>query len=88
MMLMCSAAKLRLIICDPWTVACLDSQSMGFPWQESWSRLPLPPPGDLLDAEIEPESPAFPALAGGFFTTEVTGELLRAKNHLSLQCIC
>ena len=88
MMLMCSAAKLCLIFCDPWTVACQDSQSMGFPWQESWSGLPLPPPGDLPDPEIEPESPAFPALAGGFFTTEVTWELLRAKNHLSLQCIC
>ena len=33
--------------------------SMRFPRQEYWSGLPYPPPGDLLDAGIEPESPAF-----------------------------
>ena len=31
--------------------------------------LPFPPPGDLLDSEIEPTPPRSPALAGGFFTT-------------------
>ena len=30
--------------------------------------------GDLPDPEIEPESPASPALAGGFFTTEPPGK--------------
>ena len=30
----------------------------------------VPPPGDLPDPEIEPTSPASPALVGGFFTTE------------------
>ena len=33
--------------------------SMRFPRQEYWSGLPYPPPGDLLDAGLEPESPAF-----------------------------
>ena len=37
---------------------------MGYPWQEYWSGLPLPSPGDLPDSGIEPESPA---LAGRFF---------------------
>jgi len=37
-------------------------------------RLPFPSPGDLPDPEIEPASPATPALAGGFFTTEPPGE--------------
>ena len=46
------------------------SLSMGFPGQEYWSGLPFPPPGDLLDPEIEPVSLASPALAGKFFTTE------------------
>ena len=47
---------------------------MGFPRQEYWSGLPFPSPGDLSDPGIEPVSPAFPALAGGFFTTEPPGK--------------
>ena len=41
-----------------------------FSGQESWSVLPLPPPGDLPDPGVEPESAAAPALAGGVFITE------------------
>ena len=40
--------------------------SMGLSEKEYWSGLLFPPPGDLPDPGIEPESPA---LAGGFFTT-------------------
>ena len=43
---------------------------MGFFRQEHWSGWPCPPPGDLPDAGIEP---AYPALAGGLFTTEPPG---------------
>ena len=32
--------------------------------------MPFPPPGNLPDPEIKTTSPVFPALAGGFFTTE------------------
>ena len=32
--------------------------------------MPFPPPRDLPDPKIEPISPAAPALAGRFFTTE------------------
>ena len=32
------------------------SLSMGFSRQEYWSGLPFPPPGDLPDAGIKPES--------------------------------
>ena len=42
---------------------------MGFFRQEHWSGLPCPPPGDLLDPGIEPESLTSLAFAGGFFTT-------------------
>ena len=43
---------------------------MEFSRQEYWSRLPCPPPGDLADSGIKPESLASPSLAGGLFTTE------------------
>ena len=44
---------------------------MGFLWQEYWSGLPFPPPGDLPDPGIKPVSLA---LAGGLFTTEPPGK--------------
>jgi len=44
---------------------------MGFPRQEYWSGLPFPPPGDLPNPRIESASLA---LAGGFFTTELSGK--------------
>ena len=38
----------------------------------AWSGLPCPPPEDLPNPGIEPESVTSPALAGGFFTTSAT----------------
>ena len=38
----------------PWTVTCQAPLSTGFSRQEYWSGLPLPSPGDLPDAGIEP----------------------------------
>ena len=35
--------------------------SMGFSWQEYWSGLPFPSPGDLPDPGIEPRSPTLQA---------------------------
>ena len=58
----------------PWTVAHQPPLSLGFPRQEYWSGLSCPPPGDLPDAGIEPESLVSPALAGGFFTPEPRGK--------------
>ena len=57
-----SFATLRVIALQ---VLCL-----GFPRQEYWSGLPFPSPENLPNSGIEPLSPASPALAGGFFTTE------------------
>ena len=57
------------LFATPWTVACQAPLSMGFSRQEYWSTLPFPSPGDLPDPRIEPTSPAFPTLAGGFLTT-------------------
>ena len=54
----------------PWTVACQDPLSMGYPRQEYWSGLPFPTLGELPHSGIEPVSPA---LAGGLFITEPLG---------------
>ena len=51
-------------------VAHQASLSMGFSRQEYWSELPFPPPENLPKPGIKPTSPASPALADGFFTTE------------------
>ena len=49
---------------------------MRFSREEYWNGLPCPPPGDLPDPGIELESFMSPALAGGFFTTSATWEVL------------
>ena len=48
--------------------------------QEYWSGLPFPPPGDLPDPGIKP---AYPALAGGFFTISSTQD----AHNISYPCI-
>ena len=39
-----------------WAVAHQVPLSLGFSWQEYWSGLPFPTPGDLPDPGIEPRS--------------------------------
>ena len=48
----------------PWAIARQVPLPMGLSWQEYWSRLPLPPPGDLPNQASRPL-----ALAGGLFTS-------------------
>ena len=62
------------VIACTWMVARQAPSSMGFSRQEYWSGLPFPTPGDLPGPGIKPISPATPALAGGFFTTEPPGK--------------
>ena len=57
-----------------WTVAHQAPLSMGFSRQGYWSGLPHPPPGDLPNPGIEPESVMSPALAGGFLNASTTWE--------------
>ena len=64
-----------------WAVARQAPLSVGFSRQEYCSGLPCPPPGDLPDPGIEPESLMSPALAGGFLTTSTTWEAQTA--HIS-----
>ena len=59
-MMVSSLSHVRLFV-TPWMVACQAPLSMGFSRQEYWSRLPFPSPGDLLNPEIEPRSPALQA---------------------------
>ena len=67
------------ILCDPVDCSPPGPSVLGFLRQESWNGLPFPPPGDLPDPGIEPVSPASPALAGGFFTTEPPVHILEKK---------
>ena len=57
----------------PWTVACQALLSMELSRQEYGNGLAVPALGDLPDPRIEPMSPASPALAGRFFTTDPPG---------------
>ena len=60
------------LFATPWTVACQTPLSTGLPRQEYWSGLLCPPPEDLPHLGMEPTSPVFFALTGGFFTTSTT----------------
>ena len=59
------------LFATPWTVARWASLSMEFSRQEYWSGLPFATLGDLPNPRMEPASPA---LAGRFFTTNITWE--------------
>ena len=61
----------------PRTVAQGAPLSRGFSRQEYWSGSPCPPPGDLPNPGIKPESLLSPAKAGRFFTPGSTGEALK-----------
>ena len=54
-------AELGLTLGTPWTVACQAPLSLGFSRQEYSSGLSLTSPGDLLNPEMEPGSPALQA---------------------------
>ena len=69
---------------------CSPSLSTEFPKQEYWSRLQFPPPGDLLNPGIKPESPMSHwrlalldcvSLAGTFFTIVPPGKWLEDKTR-------
>ena len=67
---MCVPAQLLSRVQLPAT-PCQAPLAVGLSWQEYWSGLPFPLPGDLPNPGIELESPA---LAGGFSTTEPPGK--------------
>ena len=85
-MLMLSHISHIWLFATLWAVVWQVPLSMGFSRQEYWSGLPCPPPGHLPDPGIKPASPASPALAGRFFTTESPGNPVpkteQAKNTI------
>ena len=76
----CVLSRVQLFA-TPRTVAHQAPLSMGFFMQEYWNGLPFPPPGDLSDPVIEPASPVFPALAGGFLITASPGRPEAHNRH-------
>ena len=73
--------QLCLTLCTPRTAACQFPLSVGFSRREYWSGLPFPPPGDLPNPGVDPESLVSPALVGGFFTTGATWEAPCNSGH-------
>ena len=67
---------------SPWIAACQAPLYIEFSRQEHWSGQLSPHPGDLPDPGIEPVSPASPAEAGGFVTTEPPGKRDTDYYHL------
>ena len=68
-----------LTLHEPINCSLPGSSVHGIIWQEYWSGLPFPPPGDLPDSGIKPASPLS---AGGFFTTSATWETHRCQVRL------
>ena len=70
---------LSSVMSDPetlWTITCQAALSIGFSRQEYWSGLPCPPPGDCPEPGIQPTPLMSPALAGAFFITGATWEVI------------
>ena len=68
-----------------WTVAQQAPLSTGFSWQECWSGLPCPPPGDLPNQGIKPTSTVAPALQVGALPLSHQGKTLKENTHLYIE---
>ena len=74
---LCVRAKslhLYPILCSLWPAAHQAPLTMEVSRQEYWSRLPCPPPGDLLSPGTGPASLPSPVLTGEFFAIVPPGE--------------
>ena len=69
-------------LCNPMDCSLPGSSVHRILHQEYWSRLPCPPPRNLPDPGIEPESLSSPALAGRFFYHWTT-----TWKALKMQCV-
>ena len=73
------------LFATPWTVACQAPLAMKFSRQEYHNELSFPPPGDLPDPGIKPESLVSAALSGRFFTTVLSGKSHGQRRPAGLQ---
>ena len=71
---MCVRGQLSPTFCEPMDCSPPGFSVHGIIQEEYWSGLPFPCPGGLPDPGVEPTSPASPALAGRFFTSEPPGK--------------
>ena len=78
-------AKSCLTLVTPGTVAHQASLSRGFSWQEYWSGLPLPSPGDLPHPGTEVGSPA---LQADSFPVEPPGKPWSTNTHFRVWLVC
>ena len=67
----CSVAKLCLTLCDPMDYSPPGSSVRGISQARILECVAIPSPGNLPEPGMEPSSPA---LAGGFYTTELRGK--------------
>ena len=68
-----------LTLCDPMDCSLPGFSVHGILRQEYCSGLPCPPPGNHPDPGIETKSLTSPALAGRFFTTSATWEVIEGR---------
>ena len=67
----------------PMSAACQAPLSMWFSRQESWSALPCPPPGDLLNPGIKPRSST---LQADSFPSEPSGKQGKEVRQRQISC--
>ena len=79
------SGRVQLFV-TPWIVAHQAPLFMEFSTQEYWHGLPFPSPGNLPNPGIEPESPASPALAGGFRRQLVSNPPGQANEVSLIRC--
>ena len=75
-MLACSVTESCPTLCDSMDYGLPGFSVHGISQARILEWLPFPPPGELPDPGIEPESSASPALGGRFFMTELPGKPL------------
>ena len=80
--------QLRPTLCDPMDCSPLGSSVHEIFWQEYWSGLSFPPPGDLPGPAFKPASLKTPALARKFFTTRATWEALSCVYYMCEYSAC
>ena len=81
---MCLVTQSCLTVCNPVDWSLPGSSVHRIPQARILSGFPGPPPGDLPDPGIQPESLVSPALTGGLFTTSTDRKSTRLNSSHTL----